>query len=801
MTDVDRDLARVGQLPKWGAAPLPSDRNRHPADDRHGFADIVRVFIRTWPYIMPLVFGYWRGADPLDEPASGPTPWQFRHAPVVTSVLTLIGAWWLADDANAWTTNLLIVSTVVMAALCWCLLVVKGRASLVATALLIVIASGAILFAILVVTGWRDNVHAIAVGLGCLSMWLVQYRRVDGRLQFRIRLGCHLVYFYVLVWIAGMVGIVAGFFTIDLINQSVLQAQPLTPFLADLVGRPELAAGGLDSLTIEQRRDLQWIYIAFLVAIGVITFPLTVVQPYYHVWIMQRINQNLRVALLERWHQLSLRYHGDHRVGDSVYRIYQDSAQVTAIIGLVFAIGTQLTQYAVTILFVTALDPILGLLTLSVALAAIVWVFWFSPRMRVSSLVARETNSDVTSRAQEMLGSVRLIKASGMHAREQARFEADSVVAFNAAYQVRSLVAVITMVMFTIAAAALLGGEFLMALWASEERETFAAVLIGLIGLSYVRWNLAAFQWGQGQQFTASGLTQGLLTQWTMAQDMAMGLERVFGVLDVEPDVVDDPNAVDLPAFDRAVHFDGVSFAYVADQPILRGIDFRASRGTITAIVGPTGSGKSTLVSLLTRLFDPDEGRVTIDGTDIRRFTLESLRNNVSIALQENVLFAMSLRDNIRYAVPAASDAAVEAAARIACLDEFANDLPDGLDTRLGDRGGKLSTGQRQRLSIARAVIKDAPILVLDEPTAALDAVTEQRVLANLAEWGAGRAILLITHRVSTIRRADQILYLDGGTVLEQGSHADLMALPGGRYRRFVETEEGLKATSGGVGP
>ena len=165
---------------------------------------------------------------------------------------------------------------------------------------------------------------------------------------------------------------------------------------------------------------------------------------------------------------------------------------------------------------------------------------------------------------------------------------------------------------------------------------------------------------------------------------------------------------------------------------------------------------------------------------------------HVSIALQENVLFAMSVRDNIRYVVPNADDQRVQEAARVACVDDYIDSLPDGLDTMLGDRGGKLSTGQRQRLSIARAVVKDAPILILDEPTAALDAGTEHEVLERLAAWGKGRAIFLITHRISTIQRANQIIYLDRGEIIEQGTHAELMSLPSGRYRDFVMAEEML---------
>jgi ABC-type multidrug transport system fused ATPase/permease subunit len=277
-----------------------------------------------------------------------------------------------------------------------------------------------------------------------------------------------------------------------------------------------------------------------------------------------------------------------------------------------------------------------------------------------------------------------------------------------------------------------------------------------------------------------------------MAQDMAMGLERVFRILDIEPEVKSAADAITMPQFSRELRFDHVSFAYEKDRPVLDDVSFTIAPGTVTAIVGPTGSGKSTIAGLVSRLFDPDSGNISIDGNDLRSIELDGLRENVSIALQENLLFAMSVRDNIRYVSPNADDNHVMEAARVACVEDYIGGLPQGLDTVLGDRGGKLSTGQRQRLSIARAIAKDAPILILDEPTAALDAVTEQQVLLRLAEWGKDRAIMLITHRISTIQQADQILYLDGGHIVEQGSHSSLMALPEGRYRHFVEAEAAL---------
>ncbi len=326
--------------------------------------------------------------------------------------------------------------------------------------------------------------------------------------------------------------------------------------------------------------------------------------------------------------------------------------------------------------------------------------------------------------------------------------------------------------------------------------------LLALVGLSFVVWNLGSFSWTRDQFHESSGDIRKLLRDWMTAQDLTMGLRRVFDILDIEPDVQDKPNAQAFAGLEREIAFESVSFAYEPERPVLSDVSFTVVPGSITAIIGPTGSGKSTLMALLLRLFDPESGRVAIDGRDLRDFEVASLRAAIAIALQENVLFAMSVRDNIRYVAPNATEEQIRTAIRVAGMDDYVDGLPNGLDTVLSDRGGKLSTGQRQRLSIARAVVRDTPILVLDEPTAALDAVTEHRVMGNLADWASGgddrarRAIFLITHRISTIRRADNIIYLDGGRIVESGNHATLMALEGGRYRSFVQAESTLTDTS-----
>jgi ATP-binding cassette subfamily B protein len=273
---------------------------------------------------------------------------------------------------------------------------------------------------------------------------------------------------------------------------------------------------------------------------------------------------------------------------------------------------------------------------------------------------------------------------------------------------------------------------------------------------------------------------------------MAMGLSRVFDILDIEPDIEDEPDAKPLIKPEKEISFENITFEYESGIPVLEGVSFTAKPGTITAIIGPTGSGKTTLMSLLLRLYEPSSGLIKIDGTPLNKYLIASLREKAAIALQENVLFSLSVRDNIRYVAPEADDSIINQAIEIACMDEYVHDLPQGLDTVLSDRGGKLSTGQRQRLSIARAVVRNTPILILDEPTAALDAVTEQQVMKNLSMWGKDRVIFLITHRISTIRRADNILYLDQGKILENGTHEELMRNENGKYKAFVQAESNL---------
>ena len=803
------NLERSRALPMFGDGYIPSARDRRVEDDDTGLSQVLLLLLRSWPYIRPQVLGRWyipgKGSeDRVADLVSG-EGYQFTYAPFLVAFLAIAGpGFGFLPVTFEFPMHLLYIPVIAMV-ICMAYMVFgTGRLQRLAPVGLILGGIGSNVAATFVIDGFVDGSYAALVTLACIAGWMVQFRSVrteDGikRLEYRVRVGTHLVYFYAINFTQRFIALALGLVLADLLGQNILQSEPIAPGLASLIGVPEWAQGSITELTVAQRHDLKWVYVALLLGFRVLQMPLAVINPYYNLWIMQHINQDLRLALLARWHQLSLSYHNEHRTGDSIFRIYQDSAQVTAVIDQLIGITLAIMSYLTCVALVTLLDPLIGLIAATVVIPAFLWARWAMPRMRTRSLVYRAAASDITSTIQESFGAIRLIKAFGTRERTQRRMEEDSVIAFNAAFRARVLIALVTIVMFTIASTFLMSGEFLMAYWANRGDETFATELIGLVGISFVVWNLASYDWTRDQFREASGDIRLILWRWLTSQDMAMGLRRVFDILDIEPDVKDDVDAVPLKQFQREIRYQAVRFAYEANRPVLDDVSFGSAPGSITAIIGPTGSGKSTLMALLLRLFEPHSGTISIDGIELRKYKVDSLPSNIAIALQENVLFAMSLRDNIRYVAPDATDAQVLEAVRVADMADYVAGLPQGLDSVLADRGGRLSTGQKQRLSIARAVVRNTPILILDEPTAALDAETEHRVMQNLTAWGKDKAIFLITHRISTIRRAHNILYLDDGRIVESGDHNTLMLRENGYYRSFVEAEANLTNLAAGT--
>ncbi len=297
-----------------------------------------------------------------------------------------------------------------------------------------------------------------------------------------------------------------------------------------------------------------------------------------------------------------------------------------------------------------------------------------------------------------------------------------------------------------------------------------------------------------------------LANLYSVAQEGLAAAERLFQVLDTEPDLVERPDAISLPAGTAsgtgagtgALGFRGVSFAYDPEQPVLTGIELEIGAGEVVALVGPSGAGKSTLLNLVPRFLDVTSGAVMMDGHDVRNLTLASLRARIALVTQETFLFDETVRANLLYARPNASTAEVEAAARAADAWSFIQSLPQGLDTPIGAMGGRLSGGERQRLAIARAILKDAPVLLLDEPTSALDTAAETRVQAALDRLARGRTTLIVAHRLSTIVQADRICVLAGGRIVEQGDHADLLA-NGGVYANLYH--DAISPPVGETGP
>jgi len=394
-------------------------------------------------------------------------------------------------------------------------------------------------------------------------------------------------------------------------------------------------------------------------------------------------------------------------------------------------------------------------------------IYFFAHRIRRESTHIQEQESAVLAQAQEGLSSIRMVHAFGREDFEVSQFHHQARQSLEANLRltltnVNSALVISTLMIIGTAAMYYVGTMHVIA----------GSLSLGSL-LVFSAYLLMLYQ-------PLESLTY---TTWAM-EGATAGARRCFEVLDRQDDVIDGPDAIAILETNGALRFENVSFGYTEDRPVLRAVDLEIAPNQIIGLVGGTGAGKSTLLSLVPRFYDPTSGRVTLDGRDLREITKKSLRAQISLVLQDTLLFSTSVRENIAYGRPDASDEEIVEAARRAQADEFIRQMPDGYASLVGERGGHLSVGQRQRIGIARAFLKNAPILLLDEPTSALDPTTEAAIMDTIKELMHGRTTLIATHRLATIHNLDLVVVLENGRIVEQGRGPELIAR-GGVYAKL----------------
>jgi subfamily B ATP-binding cassette protein MsbA len=468
----------------------------------------------------------------------------------------------------------------------------------------------------------------------------------------------------------------------------------------------------------------------------------------------------------------STRFSSETASGELMSRLLSDAEQIQSAFGSRLADFVQGTlTMALVLVYVFSLNFRLAAAFLVVAPLVVLPIAANFRSLRGSSFAARERVGEMGALLGETLRGHRLIKTFAMEDFEAERFDAAN-------------------------------GRYYAATRATVRLQALNSPLMEIlagIGLALV-FVYAAGQIGSGRM-TVGGLLSFLaailmlykplkdVTKTNIVLQVALAAaDRLFDVIDGKNDIVEKPGAEPLAPFASRLRWENVHFAYGVEK-VLQGVDLAIARGETVALVGPSGAGKTTLVNLLPRLYDPTAGRVTIDGVDLRDVTLRSLRLQIGLVTQETILFDTSVRENIAYGERTPSEERVRAAARAACADEFIERLPQGYDSPVGEGGRRLSGGQRQRLAIARAIYKDAPILILDEATSQLDAESEALVARALANLMRGRTTLVIAHRLSTVRRADRIAVLEGGRIVEEGSHSELLTRRG-LYRRLHDMQQ-----------
>jgi subfamily B ATP-binding cassette protein MsbA len=522
----------------------------------------------------------------------------------------------------------------------------------------------------------------------------------------------------------------------------------------------------------EQRPEALTLVVAAVVAVGVLRGLLSYGSGYLTDWIGQRVITDLRNELTEHMQTLDLAFFNKQRAGQIVSRITADVRLVRdAVTDAVRSVFQDTTTLLVLCGMAVYLDWVLALIGLLLVPVIVLVTRYLSVRLRVTTKQFQEATGRLNAMLHESVQGNRVIKVFGRERFEASRLKKQDERMFRLfmrSSRLRSFPSTEILAGFAIAIVIWYGGSSVIA--GIRTAEGFAAFVTTLVLLyeplkKLVRANLKI------QQGIAGG-------------------ERAFGLLDLRGAVVDRPDARVLDGFRTAIEFHDVSFHYEPGEPVLHRIQLHIPRGHVVALVGMSGGGKSTIADLVPRLYDVTEGRITIDGVDVRDVTLASLRRQIAVVTQFTFLFNDTVRANIAFGEPDRPMDDVIAAARAANAHDFIAALPQGYDTAVGDLGVRLSGGQRQRLAIARAILKNAPILILDEATSALDTESEGLVQEALERLMANRTSIVVAHRLSTIRNADLIVVVSHGRIVERGTHDELLAR-GGEYRKLYELQFG----------
>jgi ATP-binding cassette subfamily B protein len=563
-------------------------------------------------------------------------------------------------------------------------------------------------------------------------------------------------YRWQVVWALAQVFLIAGF--------ELLKPWPLQIVIDYVLGGKKPPTGGFIGTLLALPAG----QLLVLACIGVVIVTLgagglTQLHYYTTIRVGQNMVNDLRGALYGHLQRQSLAYHGRQRVGDLLYRITADSFAVqTMIMNGLLPILSAAILLAGMLIVLLPLDPTLTLLALIVVPILFALISSFNKKIVRISTEVRERESRVYSLVQTTMSAIKIVQAFTKEEEEQVRFMGASRASLRASLSLYNWQTLYSGVVNLVIAA----GTALV-IYAGARSVMSGKLTLGelLVFISYL-----------AQLYTPiNQITQS----WGMIAGARVGARRVFEVLDTDADLASGTLQFPPEGARGEIAWRGVSFRYLPETAVLDDIDFAVAPGMKIAVVGPTGAGKSTLLGLLPRFYDPTAGRVEIDGVDARDYALKSLRSQIGMVLQPPLIFPLSVRDNIAYGRPGADDAAIEEAAKRARIHHRVLEMPEGYNTLVGESGVALSEGEKQRITIARALLRDAPILILDEPTSALDVETEALVMAAIEQLMQGRTTFIIAHRLSTVRSCDRIIVLRDGGIVEQGTLPELLRRSG----------------------